>query len=148
MKKTLEFVVSINAPRDKVWKVMLGAETYKTWTVPFCQGSYFEGEWQKGETIKFLGPNGDGMIAKIADCRPPEFVSIQHLGEIKNGVEDTASEQVTRWAPAYENYIFAATEEGTELTVQLDTLPDFESYMMATFPNALSVLKDMCEAGE
>jgi hypothetical protein len=34
------------------------------------------------------------MVAVIAEHRPQEFLSIEHLGEIRNGVEDTASEAV------------------------------------------------------
>ena len=59
--KTLTFEIAINAPRAVVWTNMLGAETYKVWTSPFCEGTYFVGSWDKGARIHFLAPSGDGM---------------------------------------------------------------------------------------
>lgn len=89
--KTLHFSIKINAPAEKVWQNMLGAETYKIWTAEFAPGSYYEGSWEKGESIKFLIPNGDGMTSVIAENRPFKFISIKHLGYIKGGVADTES---------------------------------------------------------
>lgn len=145
MKKTLEFGVSIEASRSRVWEAMLGAESYKKWTEPFCEGSYYEGSWEKGSRICFLAPNGDGMVSEIADSKHPEFVSIRHLGEIKDGVEDTTSEGVRAWAPVYETYRFIESETGTELTVEVDTLPEYEPSMLDTYPKALSILREICE---
>jgi hypothetical protein len=85
------------------------------------------------------------MTAVIAENRKHEFVSIQHLGVIENGVEDTASEQVRAWAPAYENYQFSDVPGGCLVTVTLDTVPEYEQYMLDTFPKALALLKGLCE---
>ena len=146
MKKTLTFDVAIAAPRHRVWETMLGADTYREWTAPFCEGTYYEGSWDAGSKIHFLAPNGDGMVAEIAENRQHEFVSIRHLGEVKGGVEDTTSAAVQTWAPAHENFSFADSSEGTTVTVELEILPDFEAYMRATYPKALEVLKKLCEA--
>jgi hypothetical protein len=143
--KTLKFEVTINAPRSRVWNTMLEPETYKVWTSAFCEGSYYTGSWQQGAKIHFLSPSGDGMTAVIAENRKHEFVSIQHLGVIENGVEDTASEQVRAWAPAYENYQFSDVPGGCLVTVTLDTVPEYEQYMLDTFPKALALLKGLCE---
>ena len=146
MKKTLTFAISIDAPKRVVWEKMLNDETYRIWTAPFAEGSHFVGSWDKGAKIKFLGPGGDGgMISEIAENRPFEFISIRHLGEIVNGVEDTTSEKVQSWAGAYENYSFEEKDGVTTLTVHLDTVPDFEQYMNETYPKALEVLKGLCE---
>jgi hypothetical protein len=148
MKKTLSFSVSIRAPRAIVWDRMLGDEGYRIWTAPFCEGSHYAGSWEQGAKIRFLAPSGDGMIAEIAENRPQEYVSIRHLGEIRDGVEDTTSDRVRAWAPAYENYSFGETADMTTVTVTLDTMPDFEQYMNDTFPKALGVLKALCEGRE
>jgi len=146
MKKTLSFTVSIAAPRQLVWDTMLDPEGYKVWTSVFGEGgSYFEGSWSEGSKIQFLVPGGDGMTAVIAQNKPYEFVSIRHLGEISKGVEDTTSEKVRAWAPAYENYTFAETSSGSTVTVSLDTIPEYEQYMLDTYPKALGLLKELCE---
>lgn len=143
--KTLEFDVTINAPRARVWDTMLGPVTYKAWTSAFCEGSYYEGSWDEGAGIRFLAPSGDGMVSEIAENRPHEFVSIRHLGMIENGVEDRTSEKVRSWTPAYENYRFSDVPGGCRVSVTLDTAPEWEQYMRDSFPKALALLKELCE---
>lgn len=146
MSKTLHFPIRIEAPREKVWSVMLDAPTYEQWTAPFCEGSRYEGGWNRGDRIRFLTPSGEGMVSEIVESRRPEFVSIRHLGEIRDGVEDTTSEKVRAWAPAFENYTFdEAPGGGTQLRVDVDVLPDYEQFMKDTFPKALARLKQLCE---
>lgn len=86
------------------------------------------------------------MSAVIAENRPYEFISIKHLGEVAGGIEDTTSEKVLAWAPAYENYLFVETSGGTEIHVRLDTLLEHKDYMNETFPKALALLKNLCES--
>ena len=145
MTKTLTFEIAIRAPRARVWDTMLDPETYKAWTSAFCEGSYFVGSWDEGAKIQFLSPSGDGMTAVIAENRLHEFVSIRHLGVIEKGVEDTSSEKVRAWAPAYENYRFSDLPEGCRLTVTVDTVAEYEQYMRDTFPKALALLKELAE---
>jgi hypothetical protein len=143
--KTLTFDVTILAPRAQVWATLQGPESYKAWTAAFAEGSYYEGSWDQGASIRFLSPAGGGMVAEIAENRPLEFVSIRHLGMIENGVVDTTSDKVKAWTPAYENYRFEDVPGGCRVTVTLDTAPDWEQYMQDTFPKALALLKGLCE---
>lgn len=102
----MQFSIVIDASREKVWRTMLEPEGYKAWTAQFAEGSYFEGSWDKGARIKFLTPGGEGMTSMIVDNKPYEFISIKHLGIIKDGVEDTQTVESKSWAEAYENYTF------------------------------------------
>jgi uncharacterized protein YndB with AHSA1/START domain len=143
--KRLQWSVDIAAPASKVYQVLVGPESYKQWTSAFGDGLYFEGSWQKGQRIRFLTPQGHGVTSEIAEIRPNEFISIRHLGYIAdNGVEDTSSAAIRAWAPAYENYTFTDTPQGTKLTVDQDITEDFES-MPAAWPKALEKLKALCE---
>lgn len=143
--KTLHFSTVIDAPRRTVWDVMLGAETFKAWTAAFAEGSYFEGSWEQGQKIRFLAPDGSGMTSMIAESRPHAFISIKHLGVVKDGVDDTESDAARTWAPAYENYTFLDAGSATELKVDVDTPPDFEAFMANAWPRALAKLKALCE---
>ena len=144
--KTVRHSITIRAPREAVWAAMLGPETYRIWTAPFCEGSYYEGSWNTGERIRFLGPGGaGGMTSVIAESRRPEFVSIKHLGIVKDGVEDTTSPAATAWAPAFENYTFVDEFGATALTVEVETPEDFEAFMNEAWPKALAKLKEICE---
>ena len=144
--KTLHFSQHIQAPRALVWQRMLDDASYRQWTTPFCEGSYYEGSWQQGQPMRFLSPGGDGMVAVIAENRLHELLSIKHLGVIHKGVEDTSSDEVKRWAPAYETYSFRdADADATELTVTMDCTEDYEDYMAKAWPKALATLKAICE---
>ena len=146
MNQTLAFSIAIDAPRKLVWDTMLDQEDYKAWTSVFCEGSHFSGSWDEGSKIQFLAPNGDGMTAVIAENKPYEYVAIRHEGEIKGGVEDTTSESVRAWAPAYETFTFVDSGNGTEVRVSLETIPEYVEYMNETYPKALEVLKQLCES--
>lgn len=143
--KTLHFDILIHAPREHVWRSTLFSPTYERWTATFSEGSRYEGSWEAGTPIRFCGPNGDGMLAEIAEHRPAEFVSIRHLGMIHDGVEDTTSEAVLAWAPCVENYTFSDEAGGTRVRVDVDVFGTYEDWMAQTWPKALLALKAVCE---
>lgn len=144
--KRIQFTVNIKAPVSVVWQHVISPESYRQWTSPFSEGSHFQGSWESGAKILFLGPNGDGMVSEIAESRANEFISIRHLGFIANGVEDTASEAVRAWAPAFENYTFLSTKEGTRMIVDQDVSAEWEEYITEAWPNALNILKKLSES--
>ena len=144
--KKIHFSTLIGARPEAVWNVMLGPETYRDWASEFAEGCYYEGSFEEGEKIRFLSPDGQGMLSRIAASRPPAYVSIEHLGMIKDGVEDTTSESVRAWAPAYESYAFREVDGATEVTIEMDVIAEFEEYMNKTWPKALARLKDLCES--
>ena len=137
--------ILIHAPREHVWRSMLFSPTYERWTAPFCEGSRYEGSWDAGSTIRFCAPNGDGMVAEIAEHRPAEFVSIRHIGMIHNGVEDTTSEAVRAWTPCVENYTFSDEAGGTLVRVDVDVFGTYEDWMNEAWPKALLALKAVCD---
>lgn len=142
--KRLQWSIDIAAPASVVYQVLVGPETYPQWTSAFGDGLYFEGSWQTGQRIRFLTPSGHGVISEIAENRPNEFISIRHLGYIADGVEDTSSEAIRAWAPAYENFTLSAAPPGTKLTVDQDMTDAFDS-MPQAWPKALDKLKALCE---
>ncbi len=140
-----QFLISINASKEKVWEVLLGKETYPLWTSVFCEGSRVETDWKKGSRALFLDARNRGMVAAIAEHIPNEFLSIKHLGEINNGVEDLDSEKVKEWAGCLENYTLKGVDGKTELLVEMDVLEAFKDYFEATWPKALEKVKALSE---
>jgi len=145
--KRIQISADIAAPVARVFRLMLDPDGYRDWTSPFAEGSYYEGSWRQGEKIKFLGPTGGGMLAEVAELRPNEFLSIRHLGFMVDGVEDTESDAVRAWAPAYENYTFSTTPAGTRLVVDQEVTEEWEKDIAAAWPKALARLKALCESG-
>jgi hypothetical protein len=50
------------------------------------------------------------------------------------------------WAPAYENYTFRSTPEGTTLVIDQDVTADFEDSMKEVWPRAFELLRGLCQA--
>ena len=146
----LHFSIVINAPKVKVWNTMLDDKTYRVWTEAFAPGSYYKGDWNKGSKILFLGPgeNGDsGMVSRIKENRKHEYISIEHLGMIQNGKEDTSSEESKAWAGALENYTLTEKNGATELLINLrgNFADEFATMFEEMWPAALQKLKDLSE---
>ena len=145
----LKFSIEINAPKVKVWNTMLKDKTYRMWTEAFMPGSYYKGDWNKGSKILFLGPGADGkiggMVSRIKDNRLHKFISIEHLGEVIDGVEDTTSDRVKDWTGAFENYTFVDKNGKTELIVEMDINKEFKEMFEGMWPKALQKLKSICE---
>jgi hypothetical protein len=148
----LQFQVQINLPAKKVYDVMLGLSnksTYEQWTALFNPTSSYEGSWNKGSKILFVGvdENGKkgGMVSEIAENTPNRFVSIRHYGLLKDDQEITDGPDVEKWTGGYENYSFDESDGVTTVSVDLEITEDFVDYMNETYPKALDQLKEICE---
>ena len=150
--KKIQFKVNIDSPANKVYDTMLGMSdksTYEQWTALFNPTSTYDGNWDKGSKIYFLGTDEKGekggMVSEISDNIPNRFVSIRHYGLLKGNVEITEGPEVEKWANGFENYSFEEKNGTTTVTVDLDTAEDFVEYMNQTYPKALDRLKELCE---
>jgi len=146
----LQFKIEINDTAQHVYETMLGLKeksTYENWTSAFNPTSTYEGSWDKGSKILFIGndENGKkgGMISKIEEHEPAKFVSILHYGFLDGDNEITTGEQVEKWAGGHENYIFDEKNSITTLTVEIDSIEDYLDYFNQTYPVALEKLKAM-----
>lgn len=148
----LQFKTSINAEVSKVWDIMLGISnisTYEQWTALFNPTSTYEGKWDKGSKILFVGTDEKGekggMVSRIVENIPNKFISIQHYGLLQAGNEITEGPEVEKWANGFENYSFETKENTTDLTVEIDCLDEYLDYFNESYPNALEKLKEICE---
>lgn len=144
----LKFSIVINAPKEKVWNTMLNDDTYRKWTEPFAPGCYYKGDWNQGSKILFLAPGEKGemgMVSRIKENRQYEYISIEHLGVVQDGKEDTSGDEVEKWAGALENYTFKEKNGATELLVDMDSNEDYEEMFQDMWPKALQKLKELAE---
>lgn len=141
----LNYKTVINASPQKVWETLWGDETYRKWTVPFSPDSQVTTDWKKGSKTIFHDGTGNGMLAVIAENKQNEFMSIKHLGMIKDGVEDLDSPEVQGWAGAHENYTLTEVDGATELTVDVDITGQYKDMFEEMWPKALAELKTLAE---
>jgi hypothetical protein len=147
-----QYKISIQAPANKVYDYMLGLSNksnYEQWTALFNPTSSYEGSWEKGAKMRFIGMDEQGekggMVSEIADLMPNRFVSIRHYGLVKGENEITEGPEVEKWANGYENYTFVENNGTTSVTVDLDIVEEFADYMNEKYPKALQKLKENCE---
>ena len=144
----LRFTMALDAPAARVWRAMLDDAGYREWTSEFQEGSYAVTDWKEGSKALFLTPAGEGMVSRIVTHRPNEFLSIEHLGIVKNGVEEIEGDAVKDdWAGAREEYSLREIDGGSRLTVEMDVTDEYRKYFEETWPKALGRLKRLCERG-
>ncbi|MBD1425789.1 SRPBCC family protein [Sphingobacterium arenae] len=147
--KKLEYKINIEAPKEVVYEKMLGRATYKQWTSLFNPTSDFEGGWNKGDKIRFIGISEEGkkegMLAQIAENIPNEYVSIRHYGLVDGNSEITEGPAVEAWAPSFENYTFLEDQGITTVVVEVDTNEEYFEYFNEAWPKALNKLKEISE---
>jgi hypothetical protein len=141
----IRFSIDINASKDKVWSILWDNTNYRKWTAAFCEGSYAVSDWKEGSKVLFLSPDAYGMVSRVAAKRPNHYMSFEHLGVVKNGIEDTESDEVKAWAGATENYTLSQTNGTTTLSVEMDSTDEFKEYFMKTWPKALEQIKILSE---
>ncbi|MDB5265278.1 MAG: hypothetical protein JWN64_849 [Parcubacteria group bacterium] len=141
----LHYSKQINAPREKVWDVLLDDATYREWTSVFMPGSYYQGDWSEGSKMLFLGPAAEGekeggMVALVKENRSQEFISLEHHAEMRNGIE------VPMESSGFENYTLQDKDGGTEVSIDLLHLPDeYAGMFNEAWPKALEKIKELAE---
>lgn len=148
----LQFKKEINASAQKVYETMLGLKdkaTYEYWVAIFNPTSTYEGSWDKGSKIRFVGTDENGkkagMVSEIVENKPADFVSIRHYGFLDGDTEVTTGEQVEQWAGGHENYTFQENNGITTVTVEMDTIEDYLDYFNDNYPKAMDKLKEISE---
>jgi hypothetical protein len=146
----MQFKTEIQADKAKVYQMMLEKEGYRQWTSVFNPSSDYEGSWNKGDKISFIGVNKEGkkegMVGLIKENIPQEFVSIEYIGMLDNGQEVTEGPVVEDWLGSFENYTFSGNNGQSTVTVDVDVHEQMSDYFKTTYPKALEKLKEICEA--
>ncbi len=145
----LHFEILIKNTAAEVYRIMLEKPTYEEWTDEFSPGSTYIGTWEKGSKILFvsLGEEGNqnGLVSKIIKNEHNKHVDIEHLGELKEGVEIMEGKEVEMWKGAHEKYTFKEKGVDTLLLIDLDSSMEFDEYFIRMWPKALDKLKEICE---
>ena len=151
--ETLEFEIEIVAPVQTVWSTMLDDDTYRQWSSSFHEGSYYTGDWEKGSTIRFLGPDDSGgadggMLGTVVESRPNELVQIEYSGLVDGGDDDTTSDTARRLAGTHETYTFTEDNGVTTVAVEIEVLEQWAPMFREEWPVALDRLRDLAERAD
>lgn len=143
--KKLEFSIEVNASPEDVWQIIVSKDTYEQWAACFFEGSTVDTDWKKGSKALFTDGTGNGMVSEIVESIPGKFLSIHHLGEVKDGVEDPTTFKSEEWGDALEDYTLKEVDGKTLWLVNLDMKEEYVQYMEDTWPLALAKVKALAE---
>ncbi len=142
----MKFSIDICASNEKVWDVLWNDTSYRQWTSVFAENSHVVTDnWKEGTRVLFLDGKGSGMVSKVAANKPGKYMSFQHLGEVRDGVEDTTSDKIKTWAGSFENYTLEEKEGNTHLMIDMDIVEEFKDIFVNTWPKALELVKNLAE---
>ena len=146
MKKlTIKKDVAVNAPKERVWEVLLEPQFTNIWYDSFSPGSHADTDWQLGSKAIFTDNSGCGIFGTIVERKPYESVSIEYSGFIYNGVEDYESPQAQQMKGSRETYRLLEEGGQTRLFIECDMGEDYFESMGAAWEKALQKLKEMAE---
>ncbi|MDF2552303.1 MAG: hypothetical protein K0R36_256 [Chryseobacterium sp.] len=145
--ETLSYEIIIDAPKQKIWDVLWGENTYSEWTKFFSPGSQMRSDWKVGGKTYFVNQEGAGMVSTIDSLEEPDQIIFKHLGMVdKNGVEDTESMEIKQWSGCFEKYILIDYDGKTKLHTEVQIEKNWEEHMNNGFEKGLQVVKNLAEA--
>lgn len=144
--KRLRFSIDIDAPREKVWKVLWEDATFRDWADIVDKGSYAVGDWKEGGKIQFLSSvTGYGVLSMIKKLVPNEYVSFEQLADIKDGKEQPFDDKAKEWAGGSESYSLKENAGVTTISVEIDVPDEHKDEFENKFPKALERVKVLAE---
>ena len=139
--KLLEFKTQINAPADKVWKVLFTQDENRNWPSAVNEGTYFEGNWEEGSVMRFLDDENNGMYNQIEKNIPNRELVMKHLGWIYDGELSPQD-----WEDSTVTYLLESNENGTLLTGKINALDEFVDFFNSKYPSNFEKVKKLSES--
>lgn len=143
---TLSYHTIIEAPKEKIWNVLWSKETFSNWRKYFYEENYFFTDWKVGGKTYFLVSKGNGKSSSITHLNAPDEVTFNHLGYLREGIEDINSKAVKEWSGAPERFVLIPLDDG-KIRLQIE-LKDFENkkeILDKTIPQGLQLIKQEAE---
>lgn len=142
--KTIKKTIDINAPKDKVYDVLMQDKYTRIWYGEFKEGSHAETDWKVGSKARFTDNEGGGMVARIIENKPSEKISIEYEGVIANGIEDYDSAEAKKWKGGHETYKLSG-DGTTHLSIESEMAPEFYDIMSESWDKGLKKIKELSE---
>lgn len=143
--KQIKKSINVNAPREKVWEVLLNEKYTKQWYTAFSESTQAQTDWRAGSKAVFVDDNKNGIFGKIIVNKPNEEVAIEYEGIIANGKEDYDSEMARSFKGAIERYKLAGRNGSTNLDIELDMGEPYYDSMSEAWDKALQHIRKLAE---
>ena len=118
--KTIEKSIDIDAPKEKVWAVLVEEMYNKDWFSIFSDGTIARTDWIEGHKVSFVNKAGDGIVGRILEKKPYEKLVYEYDGMIAGGNEDYESDLALATKGTREIYTLREHGGKTRLQVEVD----------------------------
>jgi len=144
--RTIAQSIEIQAPRERVWDVLLQDDSYRQWTADFSPGSYAETDWQAGSKAVFRDESGAGLVGRIVTSERPERLDIEYDGLLVDGRDDVESSDATEMKGAHETYRLTERGDTTVLDIESGMSEAHYDGMNEAWVRALRKVKELAES--
>ena len=144
-QQTIKKTVEIQAPKEKVWDVLLNDIFTRIWYAEFSEGTHVNTDWKLGSKAVFIDTSGSGIVGRVMANKSYEILSIEFEGVVTQGKEDYDSLGAQQVKGAHETYILTETEGHIQLSIESDMSEDYVEMMSAAWDRALQKIKDLSE---
>lgn len=143
--KEMEFLVEINATKQKVWDTLWQDATFRQWAGIIDPGTYMVGDLQEGNEVQYISANGFGVTSLVEKVVVGEFLLLKHRADTQ---DQGKQEREKEWTGGQECYALDEKDGTTTLTVAFDVPPELEGYFASNFPIALKRVKVLAERSD
>ena len=142
--KDKKYEITIKKPKQHVWDIMLGEQTYPQWIKGFSENSDKIGEWKQGTEIDFIdvGKGGTRAVLEIVDA--PNHLLAKHITGLDKD-RNPLAEGMENWIGTTEEFILDEIDGATTLTINMHYHQDFEKMLDEGWDKSLKLLKNLCE---
>jgi uncharacterized protein YndB with AHSA1/START domain len=144
--KTIRKSIEIDAPKEKIWDVLMQDTYNRDWYAIFSPGSYAITDWQLGSKVVFTDDSGGGIIGRIIVYDPNESLSIEYYGILTDNKEDFESQNAQIFKGAHETYHLTSKADKTNLDIAVDMSDEMFDMMSKAWDEALLKIKSLAEA--
>jgi len=141
----IEKSIEINAPKEKVWDVLILDEYNREWYKSFSEGTHADTDWQVGSKAIFTDNSKDGIIGRIIKNEPGKALEIEYDGMIMGGVEDYDGDLAKKVKGGKETYLLTSNNGKTTLSVSCDMDPEYLEMMTEQWGVAMEKIKELSE---
>jgi uncharacterized protein YndB with AHSA1/START domain len=145
MTELIKKSVEINAPKKKVWDVLLNPKFINTWTSEFSEGSHVEAHWSVGGTVLYKDKNGYGLKGKVTDNKPNELLRVEYEAVLRAGVEDYESSEFENWKGCSDTYLLSEKNVVTHLSIESTVPTDYFESFSSLWDKALNKIRELSE---
>jgi uncharacterized protein YndB with AHSA1/START domain len=141
--KEMQFLVEINATKERVWDTLWRDETFRQWAGIVDPGTYMVGELKVGNEVQFISSeNGYGVTSLVAKLTPGEYLLLRHAADTQEGGK---RERAQEWTGGEESYSLTEKDGVTTLTAAFDVPSEMAEMFKVSYPKALERVKELAE---